>query len=503
MQVLCLPSGRFSDCKAQSGQSRKVLCCEDLPAGDKILLRLAQDAPFFNSHTSCSHSALLRFQLHTLVMPYSSLVLVAGLSVFLATTALVAADPISVIESCYNTGCGAAFTILEPCGGGITNSSLQQDLVYTPTESLGGCECNTYFYDLFASCLSCVSTLGQNKPEIQNLDDWTNACRDNGYNMTTMPIVTSANPTANEQSSGLSKGAIIGIVIGALALLALVVVLCFLKGRGNRKAKSDVSKESGVTSAAAAGASWPAATGPESQYLDTDGDGGIYPPPGNVDLSDLAGQQQYPSDYYNGYYGGGKDEIPMTEEIISNGSYVPPPPHPPQVGSTAPVSGYIAASRLSDVSLTGTTPAAVYMAASRPSDSSPQSRSLRSRPTGWDQEKQGPNSSLISMEHTLGDKAEIDDDELERPSRSRFATGDDYRRRSITPPRATYRDDLRRPSFEREPRPSGGSDRGSISAVNMLRVESSGGDAEQYDPPGSARRRAHAAELFSAESTRR
>ncbi|KAF9366428.1 hypothetical protein BGX34_003049 [Mortierella sp. NVP85] len=313
--------------------------------------------------------------------------------------------------------------------------------------------------------------------------------------MTSEPVVTSADDNMASENGGLSKGAIIGIVIGALVLLALVGAILFLRSRKRRQLKS-VGEESALGANAPGGA---VAIGSGSHHYGTEDDYCLDQQ--HAGYNDPSGQQQqHPSvDYPNGaYYGANGNHDTMMMQNISNNNnndYVPPPPHP---ASTTIQTTTIPSS-------VGTA-AGGYIAASRPSDSYPQS--LRSRPTGWDQEKQEPLSSLLSTDHSLHhDKAEYDEgEELEPPqSQGRFAGEDDHSsRRSMTPPRASlqnYRDEFRRPSVDWDSR-RGGSDRGSV--LNMLRVESSNGDVEPHDSPDEiARRRARAAELFSAESPRR
>ncbi|KAF9976659.1 hypothetical protein BGZ65_007727 [Modicella reniformis] len=182
----------------------------------------------------------------------------------------------------------------------------------------------------------------------------------------------------------------------------------------------------------------------------------------------------------------------MMQNMSSNSDYVPPPPHP---ASTA-----LSNTSATSVGATAAAAAAAGYAASRPSDSFPQS--LRSRPKGWDNpDTEEPSSGILSTDTHYNDKAEFGEgEELEPPrSRSRFAN-ENSSRRSMTPPRAnmqSYRDDYNRPSFEREVARTGSE----ASGLNMLRGVDS--DNEQHDSPESARRRARAAELFSAESTRR
>ena len=160
-------------------------------------------------------------------------------------------------------------------------------------------------------------------------------------------------------------------------------------------------------------------------------------------------------------------------------------------------------------------PTAVAAVASpRPSDQFPQS--LRSKPLGWSANHQELTSDLLSSDHLLhNDKAVYEDtDDIEPPrSRDRFVHDrDNYSARSLTPPRAnmqSYRDDFSRPSFEREPRSSidrswNASPRAGARGAHETDDEDDQltGRGEAQESPESARRR-RAAELFSAEGTRR
>ncbi|KAF8938649.1 hypothetical protein EDD21DRAFT_364161 [Dissophora ornata] len=447
-------------------------------------------------------------------------VLVASLCLLLLATAPVTADSDPIIQTCYNTGCGTVVSLLAPCGGGATNASLQQDLIYTPTASLGGCECNSYFYDNFSSCLACIASQGENSPEIENQQDWVTNCSNYGFNYTATPVTNSTSGSNSDDTNGssdgggLSKGAIIGIVIGVVVLLGLVVgSFLFAKSRKSKNGKTEHFDQLTSPGAGAGGATVAAETGTAAalapDYQNTDypatydnqGDyyanqhtgyddqyqNQAYAQPGDYD-------QQYTStDYQNGgYYGmDGQNDAMMMQNMNQDTGYVLPPP--PAPSTVAPVA----------------------YAAARPSDSFPQS--LRNKPKGWDnQNQQDPTSAMDPNDHTYqNDKAEFDDgEELEPPhSRSRFASGDDYTtRRSMTPPRAnmqSYRDEFNRPSLEREPRRSG-SDLGSAAGLNMARNDNYTDNDQQgdfgpgvRDSPESSRRRARAAELFSAEGTRR
>ncbi|KAG0003368.1 hypothetical protein BGZ79_001080 [Entomortierella chlamydospora] len=412
------------------------------------------------------------------------------------------------MDMCYNTGCNIVYTLLNPCGGGVTNSSLQQDLTYTPTASLGGCECNSYFYNSLLSCLSCISAQGENSPEIQDQPDWVDNCLSYGFNFTDTPITTSTGDDDNS-SGGLSKGAIAGIVIGAIVLIILIIVCAwlYLKGRKGKQGETEFDEKSGTPSAAAAAGTTIGTTAASASHYHNpdypntyDQQDNYYPDQNGYGDSSA----QYPEDqsYFpqhaeysveqqnNDYYGVDDHNNTMMMQNFDHGNngdetYVPPPPHPASDSSATVVAG-------------GSSGA--YSAVPRPSDSFPQS--LRSRPKGWD-----------SQHSYANDKAEFEDGEELEPPRTRYSNDQNEftARRSVTPTRASYRDDFSRPSFEREPRPSG-SDFGSASGSNMVRgVESGSNNFTNYDhssdapqdSPESARRRARAAELFSAESTRR
>ncbi|KAG0298455.1 hypothetical protein BGZ98_000205 [Dissophora globulifera] len=488
-------------------------------------------------------------------MPLHTAILLA-VSLCLLLTASAQSDPI--IETCETDGCSRVFSVLAPCGGGATNASLQQDLIYTPTASLGGCECNSFFYNALSSCLSCIASQGNNSPEIQNQQDWVANCATYGFNYTSQPITNSTNTgngasghnnsNSTGGSGGLSKGAIAGIVVGALAF-AILVGACFFFLCRRRSGKQDkaalydrpVSGVSGVsgggavaTAGTTAGTAAAMATAASAAHHHTtdypttydhhDNYYAGYQDPSQQYSDQAYGQQQqhqqqqhyYPSMDQNGYYGTEQNNDAMMMQNLNNdGGYIPPPPHP---SSAAPLS----AAAIATGAVAGATaaePASPYMP--RPSDSVPQS--LRNKHKGWGSRHQHElPSSLITTDHTLhNDKTEFDDgEELEPPrSRNRYGSSDDYSsHRSITPTRAnmqSYRDEFKRPSFEREPRRSG-SDRGSVSGLDLARgvdtnangvgyadYEQQGDFSRSVDSPESARRRARAAELFSAESSRR
>ncbi|KAG0352494.1 hypothetical protein BGZ54_002752 [Gamsiella multidivaricata] len=451
-------------------------------------------------------------------------ILVASVCSLFLDTAPVLAAPDPIIQTCYNIGCSSVVSLLEPCGGGATNSSLQQDFIYTPTQSLGGCECNSQFYGNFSSCLACINSQGINSPEIQNEQDWVGECQGFGFNYTISPAIipTNGGNGTNGGSGGLSKGAIAGIVIGALALLALVGASIFILCRRRKQQKKD--QDFGGTSAGAATGAAAAAATSVSPYNNTDypasydhhdeyyvNQHAAYEDPSaqqyqSQHYGDFPGQQQYhPNDYQNDdYYGmDGHNDAMMMQNLDNNGAYVPPPPHPPatQIPTTAAAAATGAA-------------AGYAIAAPRPSDQFPQS--LRSKPKGWDRDTE-PVSGLVSTDPTMyNDKMEFEDGENLEPPHSRNDREEFAGRRSMTPPRAnmqSYRDEFNRPSFEREPRRSG-SDRGSVSRLNLARASMDnantygdyGQQADEHqfsrgaqDSPESAHRRARAAELFSAE----
>ncbi|KAF9947845.1 hypothetical protein BGZ72_010226 [Mortierella alpina] len=453
----------------------------------------------------------------TLCSPRQALLSAVGL--LLLATLPSSAAPETTLATCYNNGCSAVFSMLEPCGGGVSNSTfhlLEQDRVYTPTASLGGCQCNSKFFNAYSSCLACISSVGETDPEIDNQQNWVASCASYGFNFTESPIANSTNSGSNNnanQGGGLSKGAIAGIVIGALAVLALIGACFFVRSRRRRQSKDlntvdfeqtnpEYPKTDHAVSAAvpatsqAAGGEYQHTGYPASYEQQNDfyaNQHAAYQQPYSPDAQQQ--QQQYYSDgYSNGYYGtaGPHDAMAMQNLDSANNSYVPPPPHP---GTTS----------------SPTAAAAVAMQGSpRPSDTFPQS--LRSKPKGWGGENSPRESSMDIIQnnsnafHNDG-KAEFEEgEELEPPrSRTRFVNDrDDFTsRRSMTPPRAnmqSYREEYNRPSGDR-----GGSDRGSVTGLDIVRGEQQGDDLARgsLDSPESARRRARAAELFSAEGTRR
>ncbi|KAF9432482.1 hypothetical protein BGZ76_010719 [Entomortierella beljakovae] len=416
------------------------------------------------------------------------------------------------MDRCFHTGCSTVITLLDPCGGGATNSSLQQDLVYTPTKSLGACECNSYFFNNLSSCLSCIASQAENFPEIEDQPGWVDNCNTYGFNFTATPITNSTNnnnnnDNNNDSGSGLSTGAIVGIVVGAIVLLALIIIGAWFYFRGGNKNKQTNEKKyehSSITTGAGAAGAESMANYQETEYSDAynhQGQNDHYANyTGNIDPNTQ--NRGYSSEYQDGYYGTNNynNNSTMVQNANYNSNqndvYVPPPPHPSST-STKEVAG--GGERYSNVS--------------RPLDSQPQS--LRSKPKGWDSPSQNDVSSSLPMGHTLkNDKTEFDEGEELEPPRTinRYGSQEFIPRRSMTPPRAnmqSYRDEYSRPSTEREPRRSG-SDIGSVSGIHMVRGVESGSinytnyDQSMDDPrtsqdsPESARRRARAAELFSA-----
>ncbi|KAF9383124.1 hypothetical protein CPC16_009047 [Podila verticillata] len=428
--------------------------------------------------------------------------------ILLATATYVAAAPDPIIETCSQP---STF-------GCASNSSLQQDLIYTPTASLGGCECNSAFYNAFSSCLACIKSQGESSPEIQNQQDWVKSCNSYGFNFTANPIANATNPStgpdASSSSSGLSTGAIVGIVIGVVGVLALIGAAAYFK---NRKGKNPLERpytaNSGGEYVPTAGADNNNNDNNNNSYHNADySDSNNYYPDNQYqsqqygDYNNHINQpyQQsgyengynnygngYGNEYQNGLYGNNNNNDMMMQPLES---YIPPP------GSTSPNTAAAVAAAAAAV---------ISTPSPRPSDTFPQS--LRSKPTAWNQSEL--TSGLIGSPNN--DKAEFEEGEevLEPPrSQSRFTRdSDDFTsRRSMTPPRPmlSYRDDFNRPSFEREPRHSG-SDRGSISGIGLARSGNDSTSAQDEDASGIedspefARRRARAAELFSAESGRK
>ncbi|KAF9415544.1 hypothetical protein BGZ94_000068 [Podila epigama] len=407
------------------------------------------------------------------------------------------ADPI--IQICSATfGCPEVVKILAPCGGGATNSSLQQDLIYTPTPILGSCQCNSEFYNAFSSCLACIASQGKNSPAIQDQQGYVDNCKSYGFNFTQSPIPFTLPTHGDSAKGGLSGGAIAGIIIAIVAAAGLFGGWYFLKHRKSRT-KASIFKR---------------------PYTSANSDAGDFAPAPTFNTSTSYHNANYPESqdnhHHDGYYDYNQDNMVLMDNINSNrnSTYIPPP---------VPMSAY-AVSAVSNL---------------RPGDAFPQT--LRSKPLRWEEHPPELTSGLVAADHLkYNDKAVYEDEDedgnevvsgvLEPPrARDRFMNDrDDYtNRRSLTPPRAnmqSYKDDFSRPSFEREPRHSG-SERGSITGLNLGRsgtpVGSSGGygsgqegasgpidDSDRFSPvnlqesPESVRRRERAAELFAAERTR-
>ncbi|KAF8928745.1 hypothetical protein EDD21DRAFT_361612 [Dissophora ornata] len=421
-----------------------------------------------------------------------ALAAILGAALFFAAPASAAPD--AVIETCASSGCTTVSTILAPCGGGASNSSLQQDVTYTVTPDLGSCECNSEFYNAFALCLACISSQGKSSPEIDSQQNWAANCKTYGFNYTDAPINYTAPITGGSSSSGggISTGAVVGIVIVVLVVAALAGAFFFLRNR-KKRTKGGIFERPYTSASSGTGGSYaPTPTQPTfnaySSYNNTD-----YP-----DTHDgYANQDQsyygYGQDQEQHYSSDQNDES-MAMTNLQHSAYIAPP-----------------------VPMTAAAVAAVGEVASpRPSDAFPQS--LRNKGKDWEDRQNDYVSGLVSSDQLLhNDKAVYDDgEELEPPrSRDRFVNDrDDFtQRRSLTPPRAnmqSYRDEFTRPSFDREPRRNSGSEPASLSGLNLARGTGTGGyDSNDEDgldgaleSPESARRR-RAAELFSSEGTRR
>ncbi|KAF9109170.1 hypothetical protein BGX27_007932 [Mortierella sp. AM989] len=407
---------------------------------------------------------------------------------FAATPATAQSDPI--IEICSTTGCNTVSTILAPCGGGATNSSLQQDLTYTVTPVLGSCECNSQFFNAFSSCLACITSQAKSSPAIDNQQNWVAQCKSYGFNFTEAPI-NFTRPTSGDtgSGSGLSGGAIAGIVIGVLVVAALAGGLFFK----NRKRRTKGSIFARPYSAAGTDTEDAGSTQPTFNAYSNYNDAG-YPAKTGAYTDQDPSYYNYSQQQDQQHYGSNQNEDDNDAMMMNNlrhSNYIPPP-IPMSPAAVAAVG-----------SLTN-------LGSPRPGDEYPQNRPKNK---DWEGRQYEFNSDLISTDQLLNnDKAAIDEEgeELEPPrARDRYVNDrDDFTsRRSLTPPRAnmqSYRDEFTRPSFEREPRNSG-SERGSISGINLIRgtggYDSNEDDSAQGSPENARRRRA--AELFAAEGTRR
>ncbi|KAG0204669.1 hypothetical protein BGX28_003457 [Mortierella sp. GBA30] len=425
----------------------------------------------------------------------------------------------SIVEGCATNGCNEVSTILGPCGGGASNDALQHDAVYTVTPALGSCQCNYQFFNAFSLCLACIASQGQSRPSIDNQQNWLKDCTTYGFNYTNTPIPYTPPTNGGDSSSGLSKGAIAGIVIGVLIVAGLAAAFLFLHTR-KKRTKAGIFERPYTSASSGHGGSYaPTPTQPtfnaHSSYQNVDYADNQQGGYSDQDYNNSNDQQQYYNysqndDHHQQYhYGSGQnmdnsgddDSNMMMMSNLQHSNYIPPP---------VPMSS-------SAVAAVGT------LGSPRPSDQFPQS--LRHKNNDWEGRQHEFTSELISTD-IHNDKAVYEDgEELEPPrARDRFQNDrDDFTsRRSLTPPRAnmqSYRDEFTRPSYDRDGRRNSGSDRGSVSGLNVVRGAATagspggvggGGVSSGYDSnddslqesPESARRR-RAAELFSAEGTRR
>ncbi|KAF9998851.1 hypothetical protein BGZ79_007484 [Entomortierella chlamydospora] len=409
------------------------------------------------------------------------------LSSLLFATIPTTADPI--MDICSSNGCDTVSTFLDPCGGGATNSSLQQDYVYTVTPILGSCECNSAFYNAFSSCLACIRSQGKSSPEIDNQQNWVAECASYGFNFTAAPINFTA-PTSGDDSSnggGVSKGAVAGIIIAVLLVAALAGGFFFFKNRTKRTkgsifarpysaAGTDVEDGNSTHPTFNAYSNYQNAAYPETAGGYSDQDHQYY------------GYQDHDQDQHN--YGSDQNDLDSDAMMMNNlrhNSYIPPP---------IPMSPAAVAAVGSSIGNLGSP---------RPGDEFPQNRPKNK---DWEGRQYEFTSDLISTDQLIhDDKAAIEDEEELEPPRARdryVNDNDDFTsRRSLTPPRAnmqSYRDEFTRPSFDREPRNS--SERSGANLIRGVGGYDSNEEDGTHESPESARRR-RAAELFSAEGTRR
>ncbi|KAI1312666.1 hypothetical protein EDD11_002865 [Mortierella claussenii] len=441
-------------------------------------------------------------------MTLASLVL-AGTLVLVATPPVLAA-PDPIIEICSSSGCNTASTLLAPCGGGATNSSIQQNFTYTVTPVLGSCECNSQFFNAFSQCLACIASQAKSLPVIDTQQNWEADCKTYGFNFTAAPINYTA-PIAGPGSDaggkgGLGGGAIAGIVIAVLALAAAAAGFMFFRNR-KRRTKNGIFERPFTVAGAGSGGYEPTPSQPSfnahTSYHNgdySDSHGGGYMGQDQDQYTNYGGYSQNPNPtLQEQHYGSGQNDDEIMMSNMQHSTYIPPP---------APMSA-------AAVAAVGHT-----LGSPRPSDAYPQS--LRNKNKDWDSRQHEFSSDLVSTDQLLhNDKAVYEDgEELEPPrSRDRYVNDrDDFtNRRSLTPPRAnmqSYRDEYARPSFDREPRRNSGSERGSLSGLNLARTGGGGGasglgydssnedESNTQESPETARRR-RAAELFSAEGTRR
>ncbi|KAF8954444.1 hypothetical protein BGZ46_002915 [Entomortierella lignicola] len=411
------------------------------------------------------------------------IVILATLGSLLFATTPVAADPDSVMNYCSTVGCNTVTTLLNPCGGGASSSALQQNLTYTVTPDLGSCECNSQFFNAFSSCLACIRSQGESSPEIDNQQNWESECTDYGFNFTLAPISYIPPTSGGTSEGGLSGGAIAGIVIAVLVIAALAGGFFFFRNKQKRTKGSIFARPySAAGTDAEDGISTPPTFNAYSNYQNA----GYPEATGEYNDQNQHPYYEYAQDQQN--YGSGQNDDGHDAMMMNNlrhNSYIPPP----TPMSPAAVD---AVSRMN-------------FGPPRPSDELPQNQTINK---DWEGRQYEYTSELVSTDQLLHDDkaAYEEEEELEPPrARDRFANDrDDFtQRRSLTPPRAnmqSYRDDFTRPSFDRDSRRDS-VDRGTV-GLNLARGYDSNDEEGTRESPESARRR-RAAELFSAEGTRR
>ncbi|KAK3805527.1 MAG: hypothetical protein J3Q66DRAFT_360193 [Benniella sp.] len=410
---------------------------------------------------------------------------------FLAVTPA-RAQPAPVLQTCAESGCKTVVSILEPCGGGATDSSLQHSLTYTVTPALGSCQCNTQFYDAFSQCLGCVALQGQSSPSIDTQQNWIDNCKTYGFDFTMAPVNVTA-PTGGDDSGsgkkgGITAGGVVGIVIAALTAIAALTGGFILYRNKHKRSKGSIFKRPTYTAAGTDEYNPSGAQPSFNAYTNYQND--AHP-------ESYGGYTDNDQSYYDHQYGSQQNDDTLMMSNLKHSSYIAPP---------APMSSEAVAA-VSHLNL----------GSPRPGDQYPQS--LRSKHNDWESRQHDYNADLTSADHLLhNDKAVYDEgEELEPPrARERFVNDRDdlSTRRSLTPPRSanlqSYRDEFTRPSFERETGRDS-PDRGSVTGMNMVRgaggVPRRGG-YDSHDDEGDREdaeniRRLRAAELFSAEGSRR
>ncbi|KAI1313918.1 hypothetical protein EDD11_002381 [Mortierella claussenii] len=153
--------------------------------------------------------------------------------------------------------CSIADGILKPCNSTLNILSWPGTFVYQPLENQAQCACNQNFYDQMLSCLDCQSSSSA-KFTVKPLPEYKTICQSlgqatfppvyiPGQSTTSSAAATPTDPSvtnpstghistgAGHSGSGLSSGAVAGIIVSAIALIVALSVAGYVFARRRRE----------------------------------------------------------------------------------------------------------------------------------------------------------------------------------------------------------------------------------------------------------------------------